>query len=205
MTLVLATAVVEPSAEPAPLPGFVESTFSPLAFEAARRCLRANPVDGARTAVVLASLMGDTTTADLASRRLVAGRVHNPLLFMQATANSVLGYLSREFAITGQQLSLSTMDDPLSESMAMAEILLDEPGLDQVLVIVVELAGTARVAAVRAALAAGEPDGAGPSTAPGAGADKAVAVLLSRGPGPSGPGILGHPLERADATMGGHR
>lgn len=83
------------------LPGFVESAFSPLVFEVAARCLTECPGDGGRMAVALASLMGDTTTADLASRRVVSGRVHNPLLFMQATANSVLGHLSREFGITG--------------------------------------------------------------------------------------------------------
>jgi hypothetical protein len=177
---VLAAAVAEPSPELPPLPGFVESVFSPLAFEVSRRCLSACPVDGPRTAVVLASLMGDTTTADLASRRLVAGRVHNPLLFMQATANSVLGYLSREFGITGQQLSLSTLGDPLAESLAVADVLLDEPDLDRVLVVGVELAGGDRVAAVRAGLGLG---GQG---------DLAVAVLLGRDGGPVVPVAAGH-------------
>lgn len=157
------------------LPGFVESTFSPLAYEASRRCLSACPGDGARTAVVLASLMGDTTTADLASQRLIAGRVHNPLLFMQATANSVLGYLSREFEITGQQLSLSTLDDPLTESLAMADVFLDEPDVDRVLLVAVELAGNARVAAVHAELGGS----AGRPIPPDTG-DLAVAVLLAR-------------------------
>ncbi len=202
---VLAAAVVEPSAGLAPLPGFVESVFSPLVFEACRRCLDADPVDGARTAVVLTSLMGDTATADLASRRLVAGRVHNPLLFMQATANSVLGYLSREFKITGQQLSLSTLDDPLAESLAMADVLLDEPDLDRVLVVGVELAGGARVGAVRGELAGGPPPGQG---------DLAVAVLLGRDGGsvvplpparPGPPGSLRSLCDLARTTAGGNR
>jgi len=198
----IAAAVAEPSAALAPLPGFVESLFSPLAFEASRRCLDAHPVDGARTAVVLCSLMGDTVTADLASRRLVAGRVHNPLLFMQATANSVLGYLSREFGITGQQLSLSTLDDPLAESLAMADVLLDEPHLEQVLVVCVELAGGARVAAMRGELAGGPPPAQG---------DLAVAVLLGRDGGPvvavpparpGPPGSLRSLLDLAPTTAG---
>jgi hypothetical protein len=202
---VLAAAVVEPSTTLAPLPGFVESVFSPLVFEACRRCLDAHPVDGARTAVVLASLMGDTTTADLASQRLVAGRVHNPLLFMQATANSVLGYLGREFRLTGQQLSLSTLDDPLAESLAVADVLLDEPDLDQVLVVGVELAGGARVGAVRGELAGGPPPAQG---------DLAVAVLLGRDGGPAvavppdragPPGSLRSLLDLARTTAGGNR
>jgi hypothetical protein len=197
----LAAAVAAPSPDLAPLPGFVESVFSPLAFDACRRCLEAHKVDGARTAVVLASLMGDTATADLASRRLVAGRVHNPLLFMQATANSVLGYLGREFGITGQQLSLSTLADPLAESLAMADVLLDEPDLDQVLVVGVELGGGERVAAVRAEL--GPPEQG----------DLAVAVLLGRDGGPvvavpagqGPPGSLSSLLETARHFAGGNR
>ncbi|WP_329274456.1 hypothetical protein [Streptomyces sp. NBC_01451] len=161
------------------LPGFVESAFSPLAYEVSSRCLTARPGDGDRTAVALASLTGDTTTADLASRRMVSGRVHNPLLFMQATANSVLGHMSREFGITGQMFSISTLDDPLTELLAMADLLLeDDPELDRVLVLAVELGGSERVAAVHRELAAAH--GAGPEPALPAAAGLAAAVLLGR-------------------------
>lgn len=135
------------------LPGFVESAFSPLAFDVSRQCLTERPGDGARTAVALATLMGDTTTADLASRRMVSGRVHNPLLFMQATANAVLGYTSQEFGITGQMFSLSTLDDPVAELLAMADLLLEDPELDRVLVLGVELGGGERLAAAYRELA----------------------------------------------------
>ncbi|MFI9580567.1 hypothetical protein ACIHCQ_01670 [Streptomyces sp. NPDC052236] len=183
-----------------PLPrlsGFVESSFSPLAYEVSRQCLTERPgddpdgSDGSRTAVALASLMGDTTTADLASRRMVSGRVHNPLLFMQATANSVLGYVSREFGITGQMFSLSTLDDPVTELLAMAELLLEDPGLDRVLVLGVELTGMGappaegqgRVAAAYRELAAETgrpvPTPSLPSPLPPS-AGLAVAVLLGR-------------------------
>ncbi|MFG2343660.1 beta-ketoacyl-[acyl-carrier-protein] synthase family protein [Streptomyces phaeochromogenes] len=159
------------------LPGFVESAFSPLAYEAARLCLAEQPGDAARTAVALASTAGDTTTADLASSRMVSGRVHNPLLFMQATPNSVLGYLSREFGITGQMFSLSTLDDPLTELLSMADLLLEDPEVDRVLVMGVELGGGERLAAVYEELA----DGHGqPAPALPADAGLAAAVLLSR-------------------------
>ncbi|EKX68294.1 hypothetical protein PV416_30715 [Streptomyces ipomoeae] len=159
------------------LPGFVESAFSPLAYEVAARCLTERPGDGGRTAVALASLMGDTTTADLASRRVVSGRVHNPLLFMQATANSVLGHMSREFGITGQMFSLSTLDDPVTELLAMADLLLEDPELDRVLVVGVELGGGERLAAAYRELSAerGLPVPDLPETA-----GLAVAVLLGR-------------------------
>ncbi|GAA3808591.1 hypothetical protein ACFS5L_01450 [Streptomyces phyllanthi] len=159
------------------LPGFVESAFSPLAFEAARRCLTERPGDGSRTAVALATLMGDTTTADLASRRMVSGRVHNPLLFMQATANSVLGYTSQEFGITGQMFSLSTVDDPVGELLAMADLLLEDPELDRVLVLGVELGGGERVAAAYRELTSGT--GRPVPDLPGSGG-LAAAVLLGR-------------------------
>ncbi len=165
------------------LPGFVESAFSPLAYEVSRQCLTERPGDGARTAVVLASLMGDTTTADLASRRMVSGRVHNPLLFMQATANSVLGHISREFGITGQMLSLSILDDPAAELLAMADLLLEDPELDRVLVLGVELGGGERVAAMYRELAA---DSDHPAPALPAPAGLAVALLLGR-PGAEAP------------------
>ncbi|WP_405568205.1 hypothetical protein OG418_25055 [Streptomyces phaeochromogenes] len=159
------------------LPGFVESAFSPLAYEAARQCLAERPGDRSRTAVALASTAGDTTTADLASRRMVSGRVHNPLLFMQATPNSVLGYLSREFGITGQMFSLSTLDDPLTELLSMADLLLEDPELDRVLAVGVELGGGERLAAVYEELA----DGHGhPVPALPADAGLAAAVLLGR-------------------------
>lgn len=164
------------------LPGFVESAFSPLAYEVAARCLTECPGDGSRTAVALASLMGDTTTADLASTRVVSGRVHNPLLFMQATANSVLGHMSREFRITGQMFSLSTLDDPVTELLAMADLLLEDPELDRVLVAGVELGGGERVAAVHRELSAdGRPVPDLPESA-----GLAVALLLAR-PGPEAP------------------
>ncbi|MER6140595.1 hypothetical protein ABT174_11095 [Streptomyces sparsogenes] len=179
------------------LPGFVESSFSPLAYEVGSRCLTRQPGDGSRTAVALASLMGDTTTADLASRRVISGQVHNPLLFMQATANSILGYLSREFGITGQTFSLSTLDDPLAELLAVADLLLEDPDLDRVLVLGVELgaqpggapdgapgggrggaaAPRERVAAAYRELAA---DSGRPTPPPSAHADLAAAVLLGR-------------------------
>lgn len=159
------------------LPGFVESAFSPLAYEAARQCLAERPGERSRTAVALASTAGDTTTADLASRRMVSGRVHNPLLFMQATPNSVLGYLSREFGITGQMFSLSTLDDPLTELLSMADLLLEDPEVDRVLAVGVELGGSERLAAVYEELA----DGHGhPAPALPADAGLAAAVLLGR-------------------------
>ncbi|GAA4043206.1 hypothetical protein GCM10022233_10380 [Streptomyces shaanxiensis] len=171
------------------LPGFVESAFSPLAYEVSRQCLTERPDGGtsrsseaesgggSRTAVALASLLGDTTTADLASRRMVSGQVHNPLLFMQATPNSVLGHTSREFGITGQMFSTSFFDDPLTELLAMADLLLEDPELERVLVLGVELGGGERPAAMHRELTDG---GALPAPDLPPSAGLAAAVLLGR-------------------------
>jgi hypothetical protein len=176
------------------LPGFVESAFSPLAYEVSSRCLTARPGDGDRTAVALASLTGDTTTADLASRRMVSGRVHNPLLFMQATANSVLGHMSREFGITGQMFSISSLGEALTELLALADLLLEDPELDRVLVLAVELGGGERVAAVHRELAA---DSGRPVPALPESAGLAAALLLGRPDDAAGPQV---PLRSAGST-----
>ncbi|MFI0815425.1 hypothetical protein ACH4TX_03050 [Streptomyces sp. NPDC021098] len=154
-----------------PVAGFVESPFNPLVHQAVERALTARPGDGSRTAMVLASTMGDATTLDLGSRRLVAGQVHNPLLFMQSTANAILGQLSRDFAITGPLLCLSTVADLADELLATAELLWEDDELDRVVLIGVELTGTERTTAAYRALGRVGP----PAT------DLAVALVLDRG------------------------
>jgi hypothetical protein len=151
--------------------GFVDSAFNPMVHQAVARCLSARPGDGARTAMVLASTMGDATTLDTGSRLLTAGQVHNALLFMQSTANAVLGVLSRDFGVTGPLLALSAAGDLAGELLDAAGVLLaDNDELDRVVLVGVELTATARTAAAHRAL----------GTRPPA-ADLAVAVLLERG------------------------
>jgi hypothetical protein len=151
-----------------PVPGFIESAFNPLVYHAAAACLRGREFDGSRIAVVVSSLIGDSTTTTLASKLLVGGQVHNAILFMQATANAVLGFLSREFDLTGPLLSLSTVDDDLLDT---AELLLTDPELDAVLLLTVELAADARTEAVYRLLGRTSPTD-----------DGASALLLERDP-----------------------
>ena len=132
------------------LPGFVDSPFPPLVHRVADRCLRAAPGDPTRTAVVLASAFGDTTTTDLASRLLVGGQVHNPMLFMQATANAVLGQLAKDHGLTGPLTSIAAAD-PAGELHRVAALLLADPELDRVLALTAELAANPRATAVHRA------------------------------------------------------
>lgn len=172
---VLASAAATPDqADEAPaLTGFIESRFNPLVHRVAWRCLTGRATAGDRTAVVLASLLGDTTTADLASRQLAAGRAHNAILFMQATANAILGHVSQEFDLTGPLLSLSTRD-PAADLLGTAELLLDDGDVDQVLLIGIELAASERATAACAELAVPPPT-----------EDLAVAALVTRGTAPT--------------------
>ena len=157
-------------AELEPVPGFVESTFNPMLYHVASSFLIGREYDGARIAVLVASVAGDATTTDLASRLLIQGQVHNALLFMQATANAVLGYLSKEFGLTGPLLSVSTPDEDLTDT---AELLLADPELDAVLLVTVELAATERTAAAYRAMGRTPPL-----------QDSATARLLEREPAP---------------------
>jgi hypothetical protein len=156
-------------AAPPPVSGFMESAFSPLVHQAVARALSGRPIDGSRTAIVLASTMGDAASLDLGSRLLVAGQVGNALLFMQSTPNAILGVLSQDFAVTGPLLALSTLDDLAGELLAAAELLLEDDELDTVVLVGVELADNERTAAAHREL----------GTDPAAG-NLAVAIVLDR-------------------------
>ena len=170
--------------------GFIESTFSPVVYEAVRQCLADAPgaktanadADGARTAIVLASTMGDSGTLDLGSRLLIAGEVSNPLLFMQSTANAILGRMSIDFSISGPLIALSPLGDLAADLLATADVLLADGEVDRVVLVGVELAGSERTAAAHRELGSDPPA-----------ADLAVAIVLDRGdeipaaPNPSQP------------------
>ncbi|MFD5029192.1 beta-ketoacyl synthase chain length factor [Streptomyces sp. NPDC058405] len=189
---VVAAASLAPGAEGTELPavpGFIASSFNPLVRETVRRCLgepgdpaRPNPLVAPyadRTALVLATVAGDATTSDLASRKLVSGRVHNPLLFFQSVTTSILGHLTIEYGLTGPVSCLAADSDVGEEALRAAELLLEDEDLDQVLVIAVELAANPRTRAAFGHLAASGGTGRPPED------DHAVALLL-RGAGGAG-------------------
>ncbi|MFI0878125.1 ketosynthase [Streptomyces parvus] len=179
-------AVVCFSDEDAPpsVPGFVESRFSPLVRQAVDLCWAdAKPAGpdrfADRTGMLMLTAFGDSTTTDLASRRLVEGRVRNPLLFYQSVPTSILGFITRELGITGPLTCLSVHDGGTRESFETAGLMLADDAVDQLLLIGVELAGTARTTAAGAGVPGAVRD-------PGLG-DAAVALLLRRQPDPAGP------------------
>jgi hypothetical protein len=154
---------------PPPVPGFVESEFNPLVHLVLREAIGDRDA-GRDTGVLLGSVAGDTTTADVASRNLLSGRVRNPLLFYQSIPNSILGYVSRQLGLTGPMACVAGAGTLLPDLLEMADLWLDRPGVRRVVVVDVELAANPRS---EAAYAGGERPQA---------FDAAVAVVLTREP-----------------------
>ncbi|MGJ5754499.1 beta-ketoacyl synthase-like protein [Streptomyces puniciscabiei] len=190
-----------PGGAPEELPklvGFVLSRFSPIVGAAVVQCL-GDPASefnligtaGARTAMVLATMYGDTVTSDTATRRMVEGQVHSPLLFFQSVTTSILGHLTKRYGITGPLTSLSHMTDPAGQALLLADSLLESDAADQVVVIGVETAANERSRSIQQRLtAAGEPAGAQPVS------DAAAVVLLRK----AAPGTERLPLLASSVT-----
>nr|AKC92647.1 putative chain length factor [Amycolatopsis sp. SANK 60206] len=128
-----------------PVAGFAISRFGPLVHAVASACLEpvggaGNHVgpDGARTAIVLATVFGDVTTVDTANRAVAADQRPDPVLFFQSVTTSILSHLTRQYGIEGPLISISAVPDPASNALLLADSLLDDHELHQVLVIGVE-------------------------------------------------------------------
>ncbi|MEZ0093520.1 hypothetical protein [Streptacidiphilus sp. EB129] len=133
--------------QPPPLPGFVESTFSPMVAAAAERCLRqavgpppVAPERGERIAVVLVSVGGDVGTADATAAAVDAGRSVPPLLFFQSVPNSVVGHVASRWGLAGPVLCVSPVGDPQDDGRELAQLLVEDGEADEVLVILAEQA-----------------------------------------------------------------
>ncbi|MFD7617937.1 ketosynthase [Streptomyces sp. NPDC059802] len=161
--------------------GFAVSRFGPLVHAVATACLgpaddTSNHVgrDGARTAIVLATMYGDAVTVDTATQWTVAGKLSNPLLFFQSVSTSILSHLTRRYGIYGPLTCISAVPDPAGNALSVADSLLDDPELHQALVIAVESKANERVRRVNELAAA---DG---RRLPLPAGDAAAALLLRR-------------------------
>jgi len=146
----LATATLPEGTVPPPLPGFVVSSFSPLAAAAADRCLAARHGSppaaddlGERTAVVLVSGSGDARMTEHVARAVDDGTRIGPLLFFQAVPNSVAGHIAARWGLRGPVVCLCPVGDPRAEGLAQARLLIDDGEADEVLVVEVEQPGAA--------------------------------------------------------------
>ncbi|WP_338552325.1 hypothetical protein [Paenibacillus sp. KS-LC4] len=123
-----------------PVPGFIESAFNPMVYQILKKHVDSGLIRShQKLAIVLGSAFGDTTTADRASQNLLQGKVHNPLLFYQSVPNSILGYASKPFGFTGMISAISHFGNGLVSLLDLADIYMNHPDVEQVLVIGVEL------------------------------------------------------------------
>ena len=146
---VLGAGRFEAGDEPRPprVPNFVESEFNPLVNLVVGRALA--DLDAGyqgTTGFVLISTYGDTTTADVAGRRVAAGKRQSAMLFFQSIPNSILGHLGVTYGFTGPLTCLSSRAMLLSKALAAAELAVED-GTDRVVVVGVDLAACERVAA----------------------------------------------------------
>lgn len=170
---------------PPAVPGFILSTFNPLAVQVTDRCLRrifrspplADPQRARRISILLASAGGDRTTARVLAEAVERGERVPPLLFFQSNPNAVLGYIAARWGLAGPVISLSplaaarreprhapdekALDEALDEALDAAAVLIGDADADEALVVAVDQ---------------------GPEFAPGAadpGGDRAVALFVA--------------------------
>jgi acyl-coenzyme A synthetase/AMP-(fatty) acid ligase len=160
----------------APVPSFIESAFGPLVSHAVSQAVGGDLAEP-RTAFVLASTFGDTATADLASRKLVAGLPLNALLFYQSIPNSILGHLAQQYGFVGPLTCLAARERLLTRCLAQAELILEDEAADRVVVVAVELAPDERIQDIEAR---------SPGRVPRVGGDMAAALVVRRDPAPAG-------------------
>ena len=117
------------AAGPPALPGFVLSTFNPLAAVAADRCLSSLPKPPpAKTGVVLVS-DGDRVSAEHVRQAVAEGKRIGPLFFFQSVPNSVAGLIAAKWELRGPVVCVT--DGGLDE----AALLIGDGDADQVLIV----------------------------------------------------------------------
>ncbi len=127
-------------AGPPALPGYVLSTFSPLAAVVADRCLSDLPErPPERTGIVLVSA-GDRASAEHVRRAVADGKRIGPLFFFQSVPNSVAGLIAAKWDLRGPVVCVT--DGGLDE----AALLIGDGDADQVLIVDIEAEqATARI------------------------------------------------------------
>lgn len=120
------------------LPGFIVSTFNPIAAETASRCLGRRAETAAETAAVTAVLIttsrGDRESAAHVARTVAAGGLLGPLLFFQSVPNAVAGHIAARWNLTGPVVCLA---DPAS-ALETAALLIEDGDADEILLLRIE-------------------------------------------------------------------
>ncbi|MFL6117742.1 MAG: hypothetical protein ACJ786_41285 [Catenulispora sp.] len=169
---------------PPMLPGFIVSSFSPIAAETAARCLRRRPIGAAgtpatgieaiaaadpsaaaatHTAVIIATPRGDLQSATHVAEAVDTAAALGPLLFFQSVPNAVAGHIAARWNLTGPVVCLA--DRP--SALEAAALLIADGDADEALVIHIEqAAGTRAHAVLLRSTAPGPAPGPGPAPEP---------------------------------------
>ncbi|HET9143209.1 beta-ketoacyl synthase chain length factor [Actinophytocola sp.] len=139
------------------VPGYVLSSFSPMVFAAADRCLRRHyrqpPAAGGATAVVLVSASGDIASANHVARTVDSGGRIGPLFFYQSVPNSIAGHVAARWGLGGPVVCLCpTTGDPMADGLAEAALLIETGEAELALVVLVEQFGAEGESAAAAAV-----------------------------------------------------
>ncbi|TCO49604.1 hypothetical protein EV646_103586 [Kribbella antiqua] len=109
------------------LPGFVLSTFNPLAAVVADRCLQHHQPSEATGIVIESS--GDHVSAAHVRQAVADGKRIGPLFFFQSVPNSVAGLIAAKWNLRGPVVAVT--DGGLDE----AALLIGDGDADQVLIV----------------------------------------------------------------------
>jgi hypothetical protein len=136
---------VQPPASLPQVPGFIVSSFSPLAAHLAELCLLpyfgsppADPGRGRRTGIVLASTSGDIATAAAVASAVDQGRTVPPLLFYQSNPNAVVGHIAARWGLEGPVTCTIPAQRGLDDAMDSALLLIEGGDADAALVILAD-------------------------------------------------------------------
>jgi hypothetical protein len=116
------------------LPGFIVSTFSPIAAETASRCLGRRTEAAAMTAVLITTSRGDRESAARVARTVATAGLLGPLLFFQSVPNAVAGHIAARWNLTGPVVCLA---DPAS-ALEAAALLIEDGDADEALLLRIE-------------------------------------------------------------------
>ncbi|MGI8665123.1 MAG: hypothetical protein ACR2N4_03705 [Jatrophihabitans sp.] len=121
--------------------GFVKSPFINLTRHTQLACLAEHypaAPQPARIGIVLASVLGDTASADKASASVAEGLTPQPLLFYQSIPVAIVGHLSIEFPLTGPLVCLSGGPELGGSALETAQLMIADGQVELVLLSYVE-------------------------------------------------------------------
>ncbi|ACU72161.1 hypothetical protein Caci_3254 [Catenulispora acidiphila DSM 44928] len=140
------------------LPGFIVSSFSPIAAETAARCLSRRAAHAPEnetkafedpetsearaqaqahtpvTAILITTARGDRESASHVARTVAANGLLGPLLFFQSVPNAVAGHIAARWKLTGPVVCLA---DPAS-ALETAALLIEDGDADEALLVRIE-------------------------------------------------------------------